>query len=78
MTILSTERKIPNIIETTTCGKHRKAEGFPCYIINAGEDKPIYYGVCGVRIRKAGYVGVISSDSLRLKSFGGPNHKRKS
>jgi hypothetical protein len=58
-------------ISTTSCGKHSVEEGVPCYTLpnNSGlSTNPFHYGICGVRIRKAGFVGKISPESMRRKA----------
>lgn len=58
-------RHIKKVILSTSCKKHDAANGQPCYVIP--NDLWVYYhGVCGSRIKKAGYNGTITEKSLSL------------
>lgn len=71
-------RHVFNIMTTTTCRKHNAAEAMPCFEIfpgsNAGE---VLHGVCGARIKRAGYNGQVNPLSLRLRTPGGRSGGRK-
>lgn len=57
-------------IATTKCDKHDVKSGIPCYTLpnNAGiSPNPFHYGICGDRIRSAGYNGKISPESMRRR-----------
>jgi hypothetical protein len=77
-TILQNDGKhIERIMTATSCGKHKAGEGLPCYIVNSGVTSNVYIGVCGKRIKKAGFTGSISPTSLALKAPGGRRDARR-
>lgn len=62
-------KHIDEIVSQTFCDKHDAEQGKPCYYL--------YYekkfsnrgvGVCGERIKKAGFVGKIHHKSLRTRN----------
>lgn len=70
---------IDEVVANTMCGHHKKGHGEPCYTLvpNTASLTYILRGVCGKRIKKAGFVGKISASSLRLSAPGGRNEKRR-
>lgn len=67
----NTGKHLHGVISRTSCGKHKVSEGIPCYTMpnnSALSSNPFHYGICGVRIRKAGFVGKISAESMRRKA----------
>lgn len=72
------ETHIPTILSSTACVKHVDADvDVPCYKVESDTaDGPTLRGVCGVRIRQAGYNGVITPQSLSQRTPGGRNHGR--
>jgi hypothetical protein len=58
-------KHIDDIIDRTDCSIHYAAQGFPCFVVRYGngknEDGP---GICGPRIKKAGFTGTIHPSSL--------------
>lgn len=75
----NTGQHINRIVTSTSCGKHRVAEGLPCYTMHPFVKSNAFdlIGVCGARIKKAGFTGVISPASLRLNAPGGRNEQRR-
>lgn len=68
-------KHISYILKETSCGKHRVPVGIPCYHMA----KPLggyYAGVCGVRIKKAGFIGQISETSMNRTKGGRGGAKR--
>jgi hypothetical protein len=55
------------IVETTTCQKHEADKGDPCYKleVDSAVNDVFNWGVCGSRIRRAGFTGVITSTSYQ-------------
>jgi hypothetical protein len=68
--IHNTGEHIDDIVDQTSCDKHNATQGVPCFQVKygsgfaKGEFGP---GVCGSRIKKAGYNGKIDPSSLRQK-----------
>lgn len=60
---------IARIIKETVCRKHNADVGAPCWAI-ASNMSPLghHKAVCGKRIKRAGFIGQISPQSMRLKS----------
>ena len=75
-------RHIYKILSTTVCRRHDAGEGTPCFTVNPGsKTAPIspLIGVCGLRIKKAGYNGSISTTSFQTRRPSGskPFTKKK-
>lgn len=66
-------KHINTVLTRIECRKHSAPEGEPCFYIPPGSDKAKTFlvGVCGSRIKRAGYIGTINPLSLRLKTPGG-------
>lgn len=66
-------RHIESIVANTACPKHNAVEDSPCFLIFPGAKSKtvVLLGVCGPRIKRAGYNGTINPLSLRLKTPGG-------
>jgi hypothetical protein len=62
------------VMTTTSCKKHSAVTGDPCYIVNSGTGSPAteLLGVCGVRIKRAGFNGKISETSFQTRRPSGP------
>lgn len=59
--------KIRQIIEKTSCGRHKAPEGVPCYSL--GRDAGGYYaGVCNLRIKKV-YNGKVTTEAVKTQKF---------
>lgn len=58
---------IPTIMEGTTCDRHQAGVGTACWGVYISITNRVAPAVCGRRIRKAGYAGKISAESLRVK-----------
>lgn len=73
-------KHISGILLSTSCRKHGVSEGMACFYITPGASTngTILSGVCGARVKRAGYNGQINPLSLRLKTPGGRSggHKR--
>lgn len=78
-TSLNTGKHIGYILDLESCEKHQAPKGLPCYILvpGAGDTKNSEFldGVCGSRIRKAGYNGKISPTSIQLGRKGRSNKR---
>ena len=59
---------IPRIVNDTACPKHHAPEGVACWVIPTNNLLNFYQAVCGKRIKRAGFIGNISPQSMRLKS----------
>lgn len=72
-------KHIQNIMLSTTCRKHAADENTPCYIVNPGANASStgLLGVCGARIKRAGYNGKISETSFQTRRPSGPSEGRK-
>jgi hypothetical protein len=58
-----------SLIERTGCDAHGVPEGVPCYYLPNNLSKEAHYvGACGSRVKKAGYNGKISPQSMRAKA----------
>lgn len=69
--IENTGQHLHRAIAEVSCGKHRVDRGIPCYTLpnNSGiTEHPFHFGICGKRIRKAGFIGKISPQSMRVKA----------
>jgi hypothetical protein len=77
MPILNEGRHLNHIVKTTTCVKHHSQEEVPCWAIEGGKRGNFVLGVCGDRIKQAGYNGKITAMSLQLKTPGGRGGVRK-
>lgn len=58
-------RHIMRVITSTECRKHGATPGHACYMI-PNDLWEWYRGVCGARIKKAGFNGKITEKSLSL------------
>lgn len=57
------------LIQRTGCGIHNVPEGVPCYHLPNNLNKEAYYvGACGSRVKRAGYNGKVSPQSMRAKA----------
>jgi hypothetical protein len=67
-TSLNSGKHIDRIVNATLCMVHKVPIGIPCYHIQPGTTGHFgrLAGVCGKRIRKAGYNGRITDQSLQL------------
>lgn len=65
MPLDNTGKHIQSIISRVECKKHRVPEGIPCYHLRLDSVEGYGAGVCGPRIKLAGFVGQISAMSLR-------------
>lgn len=61
---------IQHAMDTTSCTRHKATTGIPCWHVRKGAKglEGYYAAICGSRIRKAGFVGKISPESIRSKS----------
>lgn len=58
-------KHIDDIIDRTECSIHYAGMGYPCFEVLYGNGKGEYGpGICGPRIRKAGFNGTIHPSSL--------------
>lgn len=58
-------KHIDDIISRTACAHHYAAQGFPCFTVKYDDGKGTYGpAICGSRIRKAGFNGIINPVSL--------------
>lgn len=56
-------------IGNTTCGDHKADIGAPCWVLPSNRSfGSFYYAICGKRIKKAGFIGKISPESIRTKA----------
>jgi len=76
--LINNGKHISRVMDEHSCGRHRAPIGVPCYHITPGSSDSFGYlaGVCGFRIKKAGYNGKISATSMRLKTPGGRSKSR--
>lgn len=58
---------IPTIMKETECDRHQAGVGTACWGVYISITNRVAPAVCGRRIRKAGYAGQISAESLRVK-----------
>jgi hypothetical protein len=68
-----------SLIERTGCGIHSVPAGIPCHTLpNNVDPQTDYVAACGSRIKKAGFVGRISAQSMRTEAprKSGPGAKR--
>lgn len=68
--IENTGRHLHSAINSVRCGAHGVPVGVPCYTLDNTSglsEHPFHYGICGQRIRSAGYVGKISPESMRKR-----------
>lgn len=58
---------IAGAIDRTTCTKHDAPKGIPCWSLpkNVAGDLGHYASICGTRIKRAGFIGQISPQSMR-------------
>ena len=67
MPVINDGRRIERIVEGTSCGKHSASVGIPCWAVDGGTPGNFVVGVCGSRIREAGFNGKISPAAIRRK-----------
>lgn len=71
-------RHIDDIINRTICGRHYGDKGIACFYVfldtKNGEASP---AVCGSRISKAGFNGIITPNSLSRTLFNGKPRTRE-
>ena len=57
------------LIQRTGCGIHSVPEGVPCYTVPSYVySQTDYVGVCGSRIKKGGFIGRVSAQSMRTEA----------
>lgn len=57
------------LIERTGCGIHSVPAGVPCHTLpNNVNPETDYVAACGSRIKKAGFIGRISAQSMRTEA----------
>jgi hypothetical protein len=57
------------LINRIGCGIHKVPVGVPCYHLPNNMTSEAYYvGACGSRVKRAGYNGKISPQSMRAKA----------
>jgi hypothetical protein len=67
------------LIERTGCGIHKVPNGVPCHVLpNNVNPEADYVAACGSRIKKGGFIGRISAQSMRNEApkKGGHGAKR--
>lgn len=57
-------KHIGNIIDRSTCQKHKADVGEACYTIPSGNSSKIVIGICNKRARSYGFNGKISETSM--------------
>lgn len=72
--------RIPETVDRTTCPRHNVPEGVPCWTMpkNVAGGFGRYAAICGDRIRRAGWVGKISPESMRSRAPGSVERKNSS
>lgn len=68
MNVENTGKHLHSLIERTTCGAHNAPEGIPCWRLDNDLTRVSYPAACGKRIKKAGFNGKISPQSMRAKA----------
>lgn len=73
------EKRIPLILDRVDCRRHGVPKGIPCFHIASSSLRFFGYlpGICGKRIKAAGYDGKISPTSLQLKASSGRSARNK-
>lgn len=66
---------IAYIYNQTECKKHSAEQGTPCWSVLQPDTGRYLPALCGSRIKKAGFIGHVSSLSLNKKMAGGRNQK---
>lgn len=66
-------KHIWSVMDRSSCKRHTADQGDPCFIIFGSEK--MLSGVCGRRIKRAGFVGKVSPTSMSLKTNGGRRGK---
>lgn len=63
-------KHLSEVLNKAACKKHNAGLGIPCFHTpkNSFGQSGYYAAACGSRIRKAGYVGTISHESMRSKA----------
>ena len=57
------------LIERTGCGIHKVPTGVPCHTLpNNVHPQTDYVAACGSRIKRAGFIGRISAQSMRTEA----------
>ena len=64
---------IRDIMSRTDCMKHDAPEGIPCFHVKYDTVNGYSAGLCGARIRKAGFNGRVSHESVQSKK----QHEKK-
>ena len=59
---------IESIVNAGPCKKHAVPEGVACYQVPKSNTSGYYTGVCGQRIKKAGFNGFVSDLSLSIRN----------
>lgn len=64
----TTELFLPNIVATTSCGRHGARGGEYCFTYGALDSNKVVGGICNKRALKAGFNGEIKPGSLQARS----------
>lgn len=67
--IHTTETYIQTVLERTTCRVHGPGGVYPCWSFESAGGKMLF-GVCDYRVKKAGFTGKISPESIRGRGHG--------
>jgi hypothetical protein len=70
MSISNDGKHLERVYQDTFCNKHSANKGMPCWAIEGGKPGNFVLGVCGKRVKAAGYNGKISADSVKLRTLG--------
>lgn len=68
-------RHVSTILSRTDCTKHHSPVGIPCWHIPV-DGYGYLAAICGLRAKRAGFVGQISPTSLQQNTAGGRNGSR--
>jgi len=66
----NTGKHIQHISDSTECKKHKAPSGIPCFHIKHGSSFGYSAGVCGKRIKSAGFIGKISPTAMQKAAVG--------
>jgi hypothetical protein len=72
-------KHLEQVLNETTCKKHKASLGDPCYVITPGTKTATnqLLGACNARILRAGFDGKISETSFQTRRSSGPSEGRK-
>lgn len=59
---------ITEIMSRTDCERHKANQGSPCWHIRCDTNARVLPALCGTRIKKAGFVGNVSHESMQTKA----------